>query len=255
MTTKTASAPPTPAKVAASRKPKSPAAPSKSLRSSVDDALKLYSTYTRSGFSRAELASALGISATAGPTAQRIFSIKEYGLIQEDGDKFKVSENCVAIKIAAAGSADFKRAAYKAVMNVSLFRELIKGFNSKLPPPASVAVRLEQQLKFHGQRAKELSLILDDSLKFAGIVDSSGNIILPRDDEAATPRGDGESEGNDPGAGGNKDDEDRQEPNKSGFLKTEVPLKDGRKAIVHFPVDLAADEAKKIGNVLAALVG
>lgn len=254
MTTKTASATPAPAKVATGRKLKSPAAPSKSLRASFDDALKLYTTYTRSSFSRAELASALNISATAGPTSARIFTIKEYGLIQESGDKFEITDNCVALKVATVGSADFKRAAYKAIINATIFRDLIKSFNSKLPVAASVAIRLEQQLKFNGQRAKELAAILDDSLKFAGIVDGSGNIIVPRDEEGKTPRN-GESEKEEIGSGGSEGQEDKQEPNKLGFLKTEVPLKDGRKAIVQYPVDLTADEAKKIGNVLAALVG
>src|SRR4051812_15591027 len=73
-------------------KPKSPPAPSRSLREAFADVQKLYDIYGRAEFGRAELASTLGISSTAGPTAGRIFTYKEFGLIQQSGDGFKVSE-------------------------------------------------------------------------------------------------------------------------------------------------------------------
>jgi len=242
----------------ASKRPKSPPAPSSSLKDCVTDVRKLYDTYTRGSFSRAELASTLDVAADSGPTAQRIFSLKEFGLLSSEGEKFKVTEDFIQLKNAKPSSVAFKRAAYQAVTRSKLFKELLDGFHSKLPPRNAVAMRLEEDKKFNKARATAIAGVLEESLKFAGVLDGNGNIVEPRDgsadaqdddDRSATDTnnsaGTGTRIGANPKSGGAAT---------PGALTLEIALKENRRAVVVYPPDLAPEEAEKIGNVLKAVV-
>jgi hypothetical protein len=89
--------------------------------------------------------------------------------------------------------------------------------------------------------------VLEKSLHYAGLLDGSNNILPIRD----TPGADG-------------DQPDRQEPDADrgptdeklppNTLGVESPVGDGRKVIIRYPQDLSAEEAKKVGAVLAAIV-
>ena len=242
---------------AKSKRPKSPPAPSTSLRDCVSDVHKLYDTYTRGGFSRAELATTLDVASDSGPTAQRIFTFKEFGLLVSDGDKFKVTEDLIRMKNAATGSSDFKRLAYSAIRRSSLFKELIDSFHSKLPPRNAVAMRLEQEKRFNKDRANAIAEVLEDSLKFAGVLDANGNIVQPRDGDEdgtdgldeGTPEGQGDSAAGQRQVGGKP-----KIPAVPGALTMEIALKENRRAIVLYPPDLTPEEAEKVGNVLKAVV-
>ena len=74
------------------KKSRSPAAPSRSLSECLDDVRRLYETYRHGTFTRAEVASSLGVSATSGPFGSRIFSIREFGLIESTGADYRVSD-------------------------------------------------------------------------------------------------------------------------------------------------------------------
>ena len=75
-----------------SNKPKSPPVPSRPLEDCVADARKLYEAYTHGSFSRAEIGSTLKVSSTSGPFAQRLFSLRAFGVIEGEGNNYKVSD-------------------------------------------------------------------------------------------------------------------------------------------------------------------
>lgn len=81
----------------------------------------------------------------------------------------------------------------------------------------------------------------------------------PREDQSAA--GSGEDQQLDPGltgAGGGAIGAGQgggSTATQQGALKIEVALKDGRKAVILYPADMAEDEATKVGNVLKAIVG
>src|SRR4051794_39034378 len=114
-------------------KPKSPPSPSRTLEDCVADARKLYEAYTHGSFSRAEIGSTLKVSSTSGPFAQRLFSLREFGVIEGDASNFKVSEAFKKIHSAERGSADFKSAALAAIKKSDTFRDLLAAFPNKLP--------------------------------------------------------------------------------------------------------------------------
>jgi hypothetical protein len=117
-----------------------------------------------------------------------------------------------------------------------------------------VAGRLETQKKFNAERAKQVATILEKSLRFAGVLDGSNNILPVRDGATGgasqTPKSGAED---DPGNnGGGTIDEGPLPPD---TLSMEIPVGDDRKVLIRYPRDLSSAEAKKVGNVLNAVVG
>jgi hypothetical protein len=232
------------------RKPRSPSAPSRSLKDVLDDVKKLYTEYSHATFSRSEIASALGMSATSGPFATRLYTLRAYGLLDPDGNDFKVSDSFRELNTASPADAGFKRHALGAIRRSDVFRELLDEFTSKLPTQTAVAQRLETQKKFNQAKAQTAATALEESLRFAGLLDASNNILPIR--EGAPPADDTQHD--------EHDDEVFEDVSGNGaggpgaMLRTEVPITDGRRVVVHYPADLTGQEAQKVGNVLKAIV-
>jgi hypothetical protein len=231
-----------------SNKPKSPPTPSRALGDAVDDVKKLYAEYSHGSFAKPEIASKLGLSANSGPFAARLFTLKEYGLVTQAGTDYSVSETFMTLNSADKAESRFKKAAVDAIRKSDVFRELLDEFKNKLPSTEAVAGRLETQKRFNAERAKAAANVLEKSLRYAGVLDGSNNILPIRD----TPGGEKnvQQDPKDDGEPDLKQDEGTGIP----VLTIEVPLADGRKATVRYPQDLAAEEAKKVGNVLNAIV-
>ncbi|MGH7541992.1 MAG: hypothetical protein ACRELC_13440 [Gemmatimonadota bacterium] len=89
--------------------------------------------------------------------------------------------------------------------------------------------------------------MLEKSLRYAGVLDGSNNILPIRD----MPGADGDQpDGHDRDGDNGPTDEKVT----SNTLGVDIPVGEGRKVIVRHPQDLSAEEAKKVGAVLAAIV-
>jgi hypothetical protein len=235
---------------AKTRKPKSPAAPSRSLKGAFEDVKTLYAEYSHASFNRSEIASTLDMSATSGPFSVRLYTLRAYGLLESDGNAFRVSEAFRSLEATSPGDAEFKRHALAAIRRSEVFREVLDEFPSKLPARASVAQRLETEKRFNREKSIVVARALEESLKFAGLLDSSNNVMPIRDSGA---KRDGETQTD------QTNREVRDQPDDTvdspALLRTEVPVNDGRRVVVHYPADLTGDEAQKVGNVLTAIVG
>lgn len=240
-----------------SNKPKSPPTPSRPLGDAVGDVKKLYDEYSHATFAKAEIASKLGLSATSGPFAARLFTLKAFGLIVQNGNVYGVSETFKTLNSTAPTEPEFKRTALGAIRQSDTFRELLDDFKSKLPSNDAIASRLENQKRFNAARAKATALVLEKSLRFAGVLDSSNNILPVRDAGGSGQQngGDGDGGGDNGGTGGTDDSERlTQDDPSADVLSLEIPVGEDRKVLVRYPRDLTADEAKKVGNVLNAVV-
>jgi hypothetical protein len=235
---------------AAARKSKSPPIPSRTLKDAVEDVKKLYKTYTHGSFSKAELASTLGVSATSGPFAGKYFTLREYGLLEGTGDNLKVSKSFIDINRAQSGSPAFKHAALEAIKRSDVFTELLTEWKTKLPPKEAVANRLEHQKRFNPNRARAAATVLEESLRFAGVLDVSNNILPIREGPAGAER-----DRLDLGGAERHEEEGLDDGGERPSLRTEIPLGDGRRVVVSYPSDLTGQEAAKVGNVLKAIVG
>jgi hypothetical protein len=173
---------------AKSNKPKSPPTPSRPLGDSVKDVTKLYAEYSHGKFAKSEIASQLGISATSGPFAARLFTLKAFGLINQHGADYMVSDTFMTLNSLDPSDARFKEAAVKAIRGSETFRELLDEFKNKLPSVDAIAGRLETQKKFNANRAKAVASVLERSLRYAGVLDNSNNILPVRD---GAPDGEG----------------------------------------------------------------
>jgi hypothetical protein len=231
-----------------SRKPKSPPVPSRNLEDCVKDARELYKEFTHGTFSRAEVASTLGVSSASGPFAQRLFSLREFGVIEGTPSAFRVSENFKKINATGADTPEFKAAAFAAVKSAGTFRDLLVAFPNKLPSKETIASRLENEKKFNPDRARQAAQVLEESLRYAGVLDGNNNILPIRESPQNAPSSDEPDETH-----------DFEEPSRErgANLRTEIPVgsaEGGRKVVVHYPPDLTGDEATKVGNVLKAIV-
>jgi hypothetical protein len=249
-----------PAAKPAKQKPKSPPAPSWSLKDSFNDAQKLYKDYSHGSFSKEEIASKLEVSVSSGPFAARLYTLKEYGLLERSDGNLKVSQSFMTLHSAPQGSAAFKTAALAAVKRSTVFAELLDAFRGKLPPKDAVAQRLETQKQFNSSRAKEVAAVLEDSLKYAGLLDQNNNILPIREGGGGTPdprRDQGHDTSQDAPGGPPSGTPPPGEPAKQveGSLRTEIPLKEGRKVVVYYPPDFSAEQAEKVGTVLKAIAG
>jgi hypothetical protein len=210
----------------------------------------LYDAYTHGAFSRAEIGSTLGVSSTSGPFAQRLFSLREYGLIEGEANNFKVSETFKKINSSQQGSAEFKTAAVAAIRKSEAFKELLDAFSSKLPANEIIASRLENQKKFNPDRAKTAARILTESLRYAGVLDGNNNILPVR----ADLNGGDVDKGDDNSTADEVPDGDLSGEQTISSLSVEIPVGDERKVVIRYPRDMTSDEAQKVGKVLSAIV-
>ncbi len=232
-----------------SKKTKSPPVPSYSLRDTLDDAKKLYKNYSHASYSKAEIANALSMSSGSSSFSKRLFALTEYGFIEGSADSYKMSKRFFVLDANKLESFEFKKNAFEAIQNSDVFAELLNEFKAKLPDQVAVAKRLETQKKFNADRAKEAASVLEKSLQFAGALDGNNNIVLTRKESINVPDSDEDNDGE----GTPFDNTDTRPPSVS-TRKSEIPLADGRIAVVSYPHDLTKDEATKIGRVLSALV-
>lgn len=231
-------------------KPKSPPTPSRPLGECVADVKKLYEEYSHGKFNKSEIASKLGrsgMSVASGPFQARLFTLKEFGLLNQVGSEYSVSETFMTLNSTDPADGTFKRTAWEAIRRSEIFRELLDAFKGKLPSVETIAQRLETGKQFNADRAKKSATVLTESLRHAGVLDNANNILPIRD----TPSDEGDR--------GDRDREDGDLDLDAGgardTLRVDVPIREGRKVFVSYPEDLTAEEAKKVGAVLAAIVG
>jgi hypothetical protein len=233
---------------AGSSKPKSPPTPSRPLGDCVADVKKLYTEYSHGTFAKSEIASVLRVSAGSGPFARRLFTLKEFGLLVQEGQHYKVSESFMALKASDSSDPKFKAAALGAIRSSDVFRELLDELKNKLPSIDAVAGRLESQKRFNADRAKTAAAVLEKSLRYAGVLDGSNNILPIRGTANANVE---EADEVDESTGSQDNGVPLGLP---GNLGIEIPLGAGRKVAIRYPHDLTSEEAAKVGKVLNAVV-
>jgi hypothetical protein len=233
------------------KKPNSPKAPGIALRGAVAEVTKVYRQYSHSTFTRGEMASSLGMSSGSGAFYAKAATLNMYGLVEESGGKIKVSDAFKALHQAPASSAEMKRNALQAISKPVVFASLLRQFGQKIPDESAIALRLEMSERFNRDRALEVASAFRSSLADFGLIDGNGNVLPVRDEQ-------------DGGVPGHDDEDDQQAttpgggskvadiPAQPGTFRVEVPLANGRRAIVALPEDVSAADTTKICAILNA---
>jgi len=235
------------------KKPNSPKAPGLSLRSAMAEVQKVYDRYSHSTFTRGEMASALGMSSGSGAFWGKSATLGMYGLIEDIGNGMRVSSLFKALFQAPQGSPEMKRNAMSAIGKPSVFSNLLKQFGQRIPDEGAIALRLEMQGGFNRDRAQEVASAFRSSLADYELIDGSGNLLPVRDGGAPASERDEEGE----------EDDDQGEiatpaaktptlPTGPGMSRVEVPLANGRKAIIAMPDDVSEADTRKICAILTA---
>lgn len=222
---------------------RSPISPSRDLEDCYNLVVKVYQQYSHARFSRSEIASALDFSASSGSFNVLMSSLKGYGLIDADRDGFKISELFKNMKIADKNSNQFKKLALNAIRSSQVFNDILNEFKDKIPSSANLAQRLEVQKKFNPKNAKVTAEALEDSLRFAGLLDANNNILKVREDDEINNTERIEQE----------DHTVNEHTSSVKSLTLEVPLENNRVVKVFYPFDITKEEGKKISSILEAI--
>ncbi len=134
---------------------------------------------------------------------------------------------------------------------------MIDSASGKLPSVSAVAHRLETQKRFNAERAKKAADVLEKSMRFAGVLDNSNNILPVRDigGRGTAAEDDEQDDTPDNDRRNGRGDDHRDETLETDTLSVEIPVGEDRKVTIRYPRDLSTDEAMKVGNVLGAIVG
>jgi hypothetical protein len=233
------------------RKPNSPKAPGLTLRAAMAEVARVYDRYSHATFTRGEMANALNMSSGSGAFWGKSATLSMYGLIEDVNGTMKVSTLFKAIHQAPEGSPEARRNAFAAIGRPAIFASLLKQFGQRIPDESAIALRLEMHGGFNRDRAQEVASAFRSSLSDFGLIDPSGNLLPVREDGSVGARDDDE-----------QDDDDQPEAASPkapsmpvtgpGMSRVEVPLANGRKAIVALPDDVTEADTKKICAILTA---
>jgi len=219
------------------------APPMKSLEDSINYSKKLYEVYSHNRFTKAEIASVLSFSASSGGFAYVLSSLRAFSLITQDRDGFCVSDLFKRINISEKGSTEFRKLCFEAIAGVPLYAELLNEYKLKLPPCNIVAQKLELGRKIHKNTAKTIANIFEESLKYAGVLDTNNNLLPIRND--INPAIHETMNLNEV--------VDTTIQKAKNNLSIDIVLSNERVAKVIYPIDISAEDAKKISNVLRAI--
>ncbi len=231
---------------------KIPQIPSYPLGQCFEDVRKIYDQYSHATFSRAEVANALGYSASSGPFGSRMASFRVYNLLEEKDGGYKATDLFKALKITQKGTPEFSQYSIQAIKSSALFEEILSEFRHKIPEMKILSQRLEIQKKFSAEKARDIASVFIESLNFAGVLDSNNNFLEPKktDPANASPSISISSRRANDTQGGLD-----SSVTAGNSLQIEIALANNRIARVVYPRDISKDDAAKIGNVLGAIAG
>jgi len=124
------------------RKSRSPNYPRLSLADAIEQVDKVYRKERTHKTSREAVAQALGYTSLNGASMGRIGTLRQYGLLEEDTDGLRVSQDAVALVILPEGDPERVTALQKVAFTPRLFSELRDEYGETLPSDVSLRYAL-----------------------------------------------------------------------------------------------------------------
>lgn len=124
------------------RRTRSPNYPRLSLRDAIERASKLYKAEYTHKTDKKAVAAALGYTSLNGASLTAISTLKQYGLLHEDGDSLRVSEDVVPLIMLPQGDPERVEALLRAASTPRLFSELREEYGETLPSDVSLRYAL-----------------------------------------------------------------------------------------------------------------
>ncbi len=117
---------------------RSPSYPAFDLKTAISSAEKIYNTEKRSSTTAEVIASHLGYSQATGPGGRAVSALRQYGLLEENAGKYRVSDLGYTLVHYAKDSIEWLAAVAQAAKNPTLFKELLAEYHSELPSDATL---------------------------------------------------------------------------------------------------------------------
>lgn len=145
---------------------RSPSYPVFDLAEAIEKTKLVYDNDKRASTSVDVIASHLGYSAAKGPGGRAVSALKQYGLIEENAGKFRISNLGYTLSQYDRDSAEWRAAVVEAARNPVLFRELMDENPGGLPSDAALRSELLKR-DFNPAAIPEVVKILRNTITLA----------------------------------------------------------------------------------------
>jgi hypothetical protein len=146
------------------KRTRSPNYPRLSLEGAIERIEKLYKKERTHKTSREAVAEGLGYTSLNGASLGIISTLRQYGLLEEDDDGLRVSEDAVALVMLPAGDPERVAALQKVAVAPRLFAELRETYGETLPSDVSLRYALVKK-RFTEKAANEVIRAYRDTLE------------------------------------------------------------------------------------------
>lgn len=117
---------------------RSPSYPVFDLSTAIEKTKLVYNSEKRSATTPEVIATHLGYSQANGPGGRAVSALRQFGLIEETGGKYRVSDTGYTLAHYDKDSSEWKAAADRAAKHPALFKELLDEYPEGLPSDATL---------------------------------------------------------------------------------------------------------------------
>jgi hypothetical protein len=147
------------------KKTRSPNYPRISLRDAIEQVARVYEVEGRQPALDEDIAEILGYNTLNGTSRGVLSALKKYGLLQRDGDGFKVSDDAVAIIELPPADSEHAAAVRRVAFRPTLFVELHEKYGNDLPNDKHLRHLLITK-GFNPKTTNEVICVYRDTLEF-----------------------------------------------------------------------------------------
>jgi hypothetical protein len=147
------------------KKTRSPNYPRMSLRDAIEQVARVYEEEGRQPALDEDIAEDLGYNTLNGTSRGLLSALKKYGLLQRDGDRFKVSDDAVAIIELPTADIEYAAAVRRVAFRPTLFVELYEKYGDDLPDDKNLRHLLITK-GFNPKTTNEVIRVYRDTLEF-----------------------------------------------------------------------------------------
>lgn len=170
------------------RKSRSPNYPRLSLAGAIEQVDRVYKKERTHKTSKEAVAEALGYTSLNGASMAKIGTLKQYGLLEEDTDGMRVSQDAVALIMLPEGDPERVTALQKVAFTPRLFSELRDEYGETLP--SDVSLRYALIKRGFGEKAANdvirayrdtLELVSEEAAEYDDVDDGQQMVEPPMD--------------------------------------------------------------------------
>lgn len=147
---------------------RSPSYPAVDLADAITKAEAVYKNERRSATTPEVIAAHMGYSTATGPGGRAVSALRQYGLIEETGGKYRLSDTGYTLIHFDRNSSEWRVAVSEAARRPTLFRELVEAYPDGLPSDATLRNDLLKR-EFNPASITDVVAILRNTMSLASV--------------------------------------------------------------------------------------